>query len=251
MLLCTALIACTASIRADEAVNKLMAGHAQAVRSATLPLHRKLLGELQKIETKHQKSGDRIALAETRAEIARVRQWIAEASLPVTGSGTGPQPGDFKLVYASGETRILGSWENGELKPLSRGFAWTNKNEAPADITHTTVLTDAFEAEFTWKGKVYTLCLTEADYTKYVQLYHPGPVDEEKHTLKVKRTAAGAITAELDGKPFTFGATPGARQDMHLRFLFRVLKDSTVEFRDVTIKDLSAKAPGSAGAGPR
>jgi hypothetical protein len=224
---------------ADDAVNKLMAGHDQAVRAAALPLHRKLLTELQKLETQYTKAGQKIPLAETQAEIARVKQWITDASQPV-GSGTGPQPGDYKIVYSSGDSFILGSWDNGDLKPLPRGFAWTNKGQA-ADITHTTVLTGAFEAEFVWKGKVYTLCLTEADYTKYVQLYYPAPVDEEKHTLKVKRTAAGAISAELDGKPITYSATNGARQDMHIRFLFRVLKDSTVEFREANIKDLSTK----------
>lgn len=250
-LLTFAFVIAAAAVFADDAVNKLMASHEQSVRSATLPLHRKLLIELQKMETQHQKTGNKIALSETQAEIARVKQWIADAAKPV-GSGAGVQPADFKLVYSSGDTHILGSWDNGEMKALPRGFAWTNKGQN-VDVTHTTVLTGAFDAEFTWKGKVYTLCLAEADYSKYVNLYHPAPVDEEKHTLKVKRTAGGAITAELDGTPFTYQATPGARQDMHLRFLFRVLKDSTVEFREATIKDLSAKKPaaGSGGGGLR
>jgi hypothetical protein len=224
---------------ADDAVNKLVSGHTQAVRAASLPLHRKLLTELQKLETQYTKSGQKIPLAETQAEIARVKQWIADASRPV-GSGAGPQPGDFKIVYSSGDTLVLGSWDNGELKPLPKGFTWTNKGQV-ADITHTTVLTGAFEAEFIWKGKVYTLALAEADYFKYARLYAAGPTDEEKHVLKVKRTAAGAITAELDGAPLSYAATPGARQDMHLRFLFRVAKDSTIEFREVNIKDLSVK----------
>ena len=46
-------------------------------------------------------------------------------------------------------------------------------------------------------------------------------------------------TGELDGRPITFAAPGGARQDMHLRFVFRVLKDKTVEFREAVVKDLS------------
>ena len=230
-------VAVSVPASADEALNKLLAGHEQAVRAARLPIHRKLLGELQKLEAVHQKSGNRIALNEVQTEIAKVKQCMADAAQPVAGSA-GPQPGDFKLIYSTGGERVFGSWDNGELKTLPKGFSWNNRGEA-VDITHTTVLTGAFEAEFTYKGTIYTLSLSEADYVKYVQLYYPGPEDDAKHTLKVKRTAAGAITAELDGKPFTYQATPGARPDMHLRFNFRVLKDKTVEFRETAVKDFS------------
>ena len=236
-MLSAVLVAFTLPAFADEALSKLMSGHEQAVRTARLPLHRKLFAELQKLESLHQKSGNKIALTEVQTEIGKVKQWMAEASQPVAG-GSGPQPADFKIIYASGDTRIFGSWDNGELKTMARGFSWTNHGQG-ADITYTPVLTGAFEAEFTYKGTVYTFCLNEADYLKYVQLYYAGPVDDEKHTLKVKRTAAGAITGELDGRPITFAATGGARQDMHLRFVFRVLKDKTVEFREAVVKDLS------------
>jgi len=225
--------------RADEAVNKLVAGHNQALQSASLPIHRKLLAELQKLEAQYTKSGQRVPLEETQAEIVRVKQLIADASQPA-GGVAGPQPSQFKLLYSANGMLAFGSWDNGELKPLPRGFAWTNKGQHVA-LVYNTVLKGAFEAEFTWKGVVHTQSLGEADYAKYVQLYNPVPTSDDKHTLKVKRTAAGAISAELDGKPFTYAATEGARQDMHLRFMFYVAKDASVEFRDVVIKDLSTK----------
>ena len=199
---------------ADEAVNKLMAGHEQA------------------------RKGDGIDIG-CDAEIARVKQWITDASQPVGGTA-GPQPADFKVVYYNGEGGFLGSWENGELKANPQGFSWTNKG-TPADLVHTTVLTGAFEAEFSYKGNVYTVVANEADYSKYVQFYFAPPADGGKHTIKLKRTAAGALSGELDGKPVTLNLTPGARQDMHLRVGFRILKDAAVEIREATIKDLSAK----------
>ncbi|HEX2746860.1 MAG TPA: hypothetical protein VHM91_02585 [Verrucomicrobiales bacterium] len=234
-----AIAALPFSVQADEALNKLMAGHEQALRSARLPVHRKLLTELLKLQAQYQKAGNAIPLSEVEAEITRVKAWIAEASLPVAG-GTGPQPGDFKLVCSSTEGFIFGSWENGELKVESRGFSWTNSG-GTAEVINTKVLTGAFEAEINYTGAVYAFSAMEADYTKYVQMFFNPPPDTGKHSIKVKRTAAGAMTAEYDGKPVVLNAANGARQDMHVRLSLRVAKGAKVEFREFTIKDLSAK----------
>lgn len=235
------LIAASAlTVRADDAVNKLLAGHDQAVQSVSLPLHRKLLAELQKLETRYTSAGQKVPAAETQTQIERIKQTIAEASQPV-GSGAGPQPTDFKLIYGAVTPAIFGSWENGELKPLPRGFTWANKSGHHVGMTYTTVLKGAFEAEFTWKGGVRSTSLNEADYFKYVHFYAAVLAVAEKHTLKVKRTAAGAISATLDGQPLAYVPNEGARQDMHVRFMFYVENNTTVEFQDAVIKDLSAK----------
>ena len=234
-----AMAASPFAVQADEALNKLMAGHEQALRSARLPVHRKLLTELLKLQTQYQKAGNAFPLSEVEAEITRVKGWITEASLPVTG-GTGPQPGDFKLVCSSSEGFLFGSWENGELKVEGKGFTWTN-NGSTAEVIHTKVLTGAFEAEIGYTGTIYAFSAMEADYAKYVQLFFNPPPSTGKHSIKVKRTAAGAMTAELDGKPVTLNEANGARQDMHVRLSLRVAKGAKVEFREFTIKDLSAK----------
>ncbi len=236
-LLTAALLTLTFSAAADEAIGKLMTGHEQALRSARLPIHRKLLVELQKLELLHQKSGDKIALTEVQAEIGKVKQWIADASQPVAG-GAGPQPADFKLIAYTAEGGVFSSWENGEIKIGSRGFSWTNRGSI-ADLTNTIVLTGAFEAEIAYRGNVYSCGLTEADYTKGVQLFFITPQDNDRHTIKLKRTNGGALTAEFDGKPAALGTGAGARPDMHLRICLRLLKDAAVEVQNFTIKDLS------------
>ncbi len=236
-LLTAVFLTLTFSAVADEAIGKLMTGHEQALRSARLPIHRKLLGELQKLESLHQKSGNKIALTEVRSEIAKVKQWITEASQPVAG-GTGPQPADFKLIAYTNEGGMFAAWENGETKIGSRGFSWTNHGPI-TDITNTTVLTGAFEAEITYKGNAYSCALAEADYSKYVQFFFITPQDNDRHTIKLKRTAGGALTAEFDGKPATLGAGAEARPDMHLRICLRLQKDATVDVQNFTIKDLS------------
>jgi hypothetical protein len=225
---------------ADEALNKLLAAHEQAERSAKLPLHRRLLAELQKMESQYQKGTNKIALAEVQAEIVKVKQQVADASQPV-GSGAGPQPADFKIVYHTGYPGVIGSWENGDLKILPQGFSWTNKS-INCDLMYTRVFTDAFEGEFTYKGSLYTFLAGEADYSKHVNYcFNPQQPEDSKHTIKLKRSVSGAMTAEVDGKPVSLMATPGARQDMHIRVGFRVLKDATVEFREITFKEAAKK----------
>ena len=234
-----AALALITRTQADDAVNRLVSGHDQAVQNAALPLHRKLLSELQKVEAQYAKSGQKVALAEARSGIARVKQQITETAMPANAAA-GPKPADFKLVYFSQGSYALGSWENGEMKALDKGFSWTNKGPRVA-IVFDTVMEGAFEAEFSWKGFVDTQSLGEADYSKYCELFTNIANSDEKHTLKVKRSAAGAITATLDGKPFTYGATKDARQDMFLRFMFYVGQNVTVEFRDAVVKDLPGK----------
>lgn len=239
LIFAAALAALSSPVGADEAVNKLLAAHEQSLRSARLPLHRKLMNELQKLQTQYQKARNDLALSEANDAIARVKDWIAEASQPV-GAGAGPQPGDFKLIYYNGEVSLFGAWENGDLKVENRGFSWVNKS-AVVEVINTRVLTGAFEAEISYTGSVYAFSAMEADYTKYAQMFFHPPVDDQKHTIKVKRTAAGVMTAELDKKPVALMPANNARQDMYVRLSLRMLKGAKLELHEMNIKDLSAK----------
>jgi hypothetical protein len=234
-----AFAALASATLADDAVNKLMAGHEQSVRTARLPLHRKLLSELQKLQTQYQKANAPGPLAEVDAEIARVKDWITEASQPVAG-GTGPQPGDFKIIYGVGDAFVFGNWENGTLKMETKGFTWVNNGPIGA-VINTRSLAGAFEAQITYTGTVYVFSAMEADYNKYVQMFFHPPADDAKHTIKVKRTNAGAMTAELDGKPVTLLSNNGGRPDMIVRLCLHVGKGAKLHLHEMSIKDLSAK----------
>jgi hypothetical protein len=227
------------AVQADEAVNKLVAGHEQSVRSAKLPLHRKLLTELQKLQTQYQKANATGPLAEVDAEIARTKEQIAEASQPV-GNGMGPQPGDFKILYQIGDAFVFGNWENGTLRMENKGFSWVN-NGPMAAITRTRSIPGAFEAQITYTGTVYAFSATEADYTKYVQMFFHPPADDGRHTIELKRTAAGAMTAKVDGNPVTLLPNNGGRPDMIVRLCLHAGKGAKLHLHEMSIKEPAVK----------
>jgi hypothetical protein len=239
LLSVAALAVFSPAVHADEAIEKLMAGHEQTVRSGRLPSLRKLLSELQKLETQYLKEGRAASVIEVRTEMARVKEWIAEASQPVV-AGAGPQPGEFKILYGVGDAFVFGSWENGTLKMEPKGFSWVN-NGPTAAITNTRTLAGAFDAQITYSGTITVFSAMEADYNKYVQMFFPAPADDGKHTIKVKRTAAGAMTAELDGKPVVLHPNNGGRPDMIVRLCLHVVKGAKLHLHEMSIKDLSAK----------